>query len=661
MRKEIIALGAVLMLFIAFAGRPGGEENVQAEGTNSNAATSERNTEQNAEGEDMKIHRLPEKIIELPDEYYRNMDGGGTLENLNYTTYESFTYAEKSQTLDKRAVVYLPEGYDESKTYNVLYLMHGGWSDETVYLGSPERGKGLFANVLDHAIANGEIDPLIVVSPTYNNTSPKDSGDYSLAIQLTDQYHNELMNDLIPAVINTYSTYAADSSFDGIVASRDHRAFAGFSMGSVQTWRTFQYNLNAFRYFMPSSGNAGSSGQAYAQLVKNQGYTADDFFIFAASGTNDFAYSSFKAQIQAMAANQMFTVADNEQEGNLYFLEKEGYSHDGYAAMTYLYNGLTWLFKDGNAKENVSSVSEETSVSLLESEKFSLTSTVKDVVQDEAFAEFGRLLFPVDRSVDEDATLEQISSNGTYVWYNYIRPEKTVEIVNYLKKQSAEGNQIFYPIYSEEEIASDPSKSDTGLFFFRGNPGEKFAIMNAGGGFAYVGAMHDSFPHALEASKNGYNAFALIYRPDDPYADLAQAITYIHDHAEELQVDPENYSLWGGSAGARMAAALGNSDYLYQLTGRDDIPQASAVIMQYTGYNYVSAADAPTYVNVGTSDGIANWRTMQSRLESLKQLGIPTEFHSYEGLPHGYGLGTGTAAEGWIEDAFAFWEENSRR
>lgn len=176
-----------------------------------------------------------------------------------------------------------------------------------------------------------------------------------------------------------------------------------------------------------------------------------------------------------------------------------------------------------------------------------------------------------------------------------------------------------------------------------------------------IGAMHDSFPHALEAGKNGYNAFALIYRPDDPYVDLAQAITYIHDHAEELQVDPENYSLWGGSAGARMAAALGNADYLYQLTGREDIPQSAAVIMQYTGYNSVSSADAPTYVNVGTSDGIANWKVMQSRLESLEKLGIPTEFHAYEGLPHGYGLGTGTTADGWIKDAFAFWETNSKQ
>lgn len=283
------------------------------------------------------------------------------------------------------------------------------------------------------------------------------------------------------------------------------------------------------------------------------------------------------------------------------------------------------------------------------------SSTVGEVISDPCFEDFGRLLFPVDRSVSENMTLEEISSGSVYVWYNYIDPDKTVEIIQSLHDHAAAGEQVFYDIYSEEEKEADPSKEDTGLFFFRGNLGEKFAVVNAGGGFMYVGAMQDSFPHALELSKMGYNGFALIYRPDDPYTDLAQAIGFIYDHAQELGVDPENYSLWGGSAGARMAATLGNGDALPYFE-RDDVPQAAAVIMQYTGYSTVSEKDAPTYVCVGTSDGIASWRTMQSRLQSLEALGIPTEFHSYEGLPHGFGIGTGTIAEGWINDAAAFWE-----
>ena len=78
--------------------------------------------------------------------------------------------------------------------------------------------------------------------------------------------------------------------------------------------------------------------------------------------------------------------------------------------------------------------------------------------------------------------------------------------------------------------------------------------------------------------------------------------------------------------------------------------------MHYTGHSEVSENDPPTYACVGTNDWIANWETMYNRLQKMEQLGIPTEFHAYNGLSHGFGLGNGTVANGWIRDAIAFWE-----
>ena len=104
--------------------------------------------------------------------------------------------------------------------------------------------------------------------------------------------------------------------------------------------------------------------------------------------------------------------------------------------------------------------------------------------------------------------------------------------------------------------------------------------------------------------------------------------------------------------------ALSRREMSSSYASRYGIPQPGAVIMQYTGYTDWTRSDPPTYANCGTSDGIASWRTMQSRLESMAGAGIPTEFHSYSRLPHGFGLGTGTLAEGWIDDAVAFWEKN---
>lgn len=268
----------------------------------------------------------------------------------------------------------------------------------------------------------------------------------------------------------------------------------------------------------------------------------------------------------------------------------------------------------------------------------------------------GRLLFPVDRPFGDNETLAAISNPSHYIWYSNIKGEETVKIVNYLAEQS-QVRQVFYPLYSEAERQRDPQLNDVGLYFFKGKAGAPFTINNAGGGFYYVAAMQDSFPHALALSQRGYNAFALIYRPNDPYNELARAITFIEEHAAELEVDPDHYSLWGGSAGARMAAELGNRQVLLGLTGRAEIPQADAVIMEYTGYGKVSAADAPTFVAVGDSDWIADWRGMQQRTELLTKIGIPTEFHVYHGLSHGFGLGTGTVADGWFDHVLAFWQK----
>ena len=290
-------------------------------------------------------------------------------------------------------------------------------------------------------------------------------------------------------------------------------------------------------------------------------------------------------------------------------------------------------------------------------EKFTEYSTVGDVIGDAAFKNFGRLLFPVHRPLSGKMTLKEVSSSQVYLWYSHIQVEKTLDILNTLKERALEGEQVFYPIYTQREMAADGTKRDTGLFFFRGKPGKEFAVMNAGGAFYYVGAMHDSFPHALEAGRQGYQAFALIYRPDSPYEDLARAIEWIWDHAGELQIKKEGYSLWGGSAGARMAAVLGNRTYLRQFTGRREISQAAAVVMQYTAYTSVSGREAPTYASVGSRAGIADWRVMRRRLEILDSMGIPTEFHVYEGLGHGFGLGTGTVAQGWIFDALRFWQK----
>ena len=183
-------------------------------------------------------------------------------------------------------------------------------------------------------------------------------------------------------------------------------------------------------------------------------------------------------------------------------------------------------------------------------EDITAQTAIELVIADTDFSPWGRLLFPADSGYWSGTTLGSLR----LTWYSHIDAAKTVEIIRYFKAQTLRGEPVFFDIYTEAEKQRDPRKRNTGLFFFRGKKGAKSAICSAGGGFVYVGAMHDSFPHALELSKRGYNAFALIYRPGSQTAceDLARSVAFIHEHAGELQLDSTDYSLWGGSAGARM-------------------------------------------------------------------------------------------------------------
>lgn len=305
------------------------------------------------EENDMK----PGNISPIPEGYKTEATKQGSLEEVCYDTYDSLNYGVGEKTLRKKALIYLPYGYDETKQYNICYLMHGGWrNEETLLKGTagssspswaPEAPPDWFKNVLDNAMENGDMQPMIIVCPTYNNLSVEDSADYSLALTLTGNYHNELLNDLIPAVESQYSTYAnGDVTISGIENFRNHRGFGGFSMGGVCTWRVFEYCLDYFRYFMPMSGAADAGAMDAA--VKNSKYGPDDFFLWTASGTSDFAFSGFNNQVMSMIRNypDTFHFTDNERNGNLCYCVENGGTHDLEHAHEYTYNGLCQLWRE---------------------------------------------------------------------------------------------------------------------------------------------------------------------------------------------------------------------------------------------------------------------------------------------------------------------------
>ena len=289
-------------------------------------------------------------------------------------------------------------------------------------------------------------------------------------------------------------------------------------------------------------------------------------------------------------------------------------------------------------------------------------SSLRELLGHRAFAGFAHLILPWDvRAYDEQMPLSQIGSLLPY--HTHVDPQTVVVGLNRMIDDSAGGQAVFYRFYSDEQRQQDPAKGNTGLFFFRGRPGAPFAVIAPGGGFSYVASVHEGFPYAVAINSQGYNAFVLRYRAGQGGAvatqDMAAAISYILGNAASLGVSTAGYSVWGSSAGARMAASIGSHGLVS--FGGPNAPRPTAVVMAYTGHSDYASAEPPTFVVVGEDDGIAPPAVMKRRVEALRSFGTPVEYREFQRVGHGFGLGVGTSAEGWVLDAIRFWEKSMAR
>jgi acetyl esterase/lipase len=331
-------------------------------------------------------------------------------------------------------------------------------------------------------------------------------------------------------------------------------------------------------------------------------------------------------------------------------------------------NGLLlflMIFLTGYMKNDTVTSAGNTDKTLVEERKvnrifahITTNDSVHHIVNHSAFKGFGKYLLPWDNGTNYYNTpLNNVSSLLPY--HNHVDPNLVVGAINHMIDEIKDGKTIFYDFYTEQQKQENPTKASTGLFFFRGKPGAPFAIVCPGGGFSYVGSLHEGFPHAIELSKRGYNAFVLKYRVGGELRateDLAAAISYIFKKAEMFEVSVEDYSLWGSSAGARMVGNIalnGAAGF-----GGNDLPKPRIVVIAYTGDTSFSENYPPAFITVSEDDRIVNVSVVDRRVENMRNAGIEVDYRKYKNAGHGFGLGVGTDAEGWIKYAIQFWENH---
>lgn len=161
-------------------------------------------------------------------------------ENVAHGTIATVQYDSKTLSTPREMLIYTPPGYSPDRKYPVIYLLHGlnSGAGQWPYWVHAE-------NVIDNLVADGKIEPVIMVFPNCNanitveNPKPDEQEERKGGFEgYALPFENDLLKDIIPYIESHYSVYT----------DREHRALAGLSMGGGQSLNIGLSHINTFAY-----------------------------------------------------------------------------------------------------------------------------------------------------------------------------------------------------------------------------------------------------------------------------------------------------------------------------------------------------------------------------------------------------------------------------
>jgi len=181
-------------------------------------------------------------------------------------------YDSKSLGTRRTVRIYTPPGYSPDQRYPVLYMLHGLGNTHSEWT---QRARAPI--IADNLIAEGKIQPLVMVFPSGDATAtvdnPGGSGREQEPYGLP--FEQDLLNDIIPFVEANYSVYT----------DRDHRALAGMSMGGGQTLNIGLSNIDKFGWIAAVA--SAPNTRPPAELVPDPAALSDLHLLYLAVGSND--------------------------------------------------------------------------------------------------------------------------------------------------------------------------------------------------------------------------------------------------------------------------------------------------------------------------------------------------------------------------------------
>ena len=303
---------------------------------------------------------------------------------------------------------------------------------------------------------------------------------------------------------------------------------------------------------------------------------------------------------------------------------------------------------------------------------------------------------------DDEMTLQKVQEERP-TW----GADDAVYGMNRLLSLARSGKRFMYSVYSDDEIKKERDKEEVKLFYFPAEgDGHKqkdrliekpYVVLAAGGAYFGVCSMVEAFPVAAMLNEKGYNVFCLNYRVSQlklmpkPLNDMAAAMQFIKLNKNEFGIQKDRYIVGGFSAGGNLAALWGtiSKGYAnYGLTAPEAVllgyPLVSAkgiketmgafiamlfprmlyglfanskVCDSWALENLITKKYPPTYICMAKDDDTIPQTQYHALVKALKENRVNHSIEWVETGSHGYGLGTGTAADGWVDRAVDFMEK----
>lgn len=250
-----------------------------------------------------------------------------------------------------------------------------------------------------------------------------------------------------------------------------------------------------------------------------------------------------------------------------------------------------------------------------------------------------------------------------------------------------------FEIYSTEEYKARPERKRVYMESYIIGDNKPTVLICPGGAYGWVSDFNEGKPFADKLNKRGYNAFVLFYSVGkgnalypNPLKDLARAIEFIKNNADKFNINSESLALLGSSAGGHLVSLFATE---YQKYETDISLKPSALILTYpvtdmdkyghklskknflgafagkkkiesaNVYMHITENYPPTFLWHNKDDKSVPYQNSLLLKEALDKNKVPNKFLLFNEGGHGVGLAEGKEADGWIDKAIDFLDENT--